>query len=74
MRKEEQQLLQDLREVEKHNEELSAQCQESEEKVEKLKEMKNNLQGDKERLDNETTVILPKRRYCKFEHVMRKPV
>ena len=64
LRKQEQQLQQDLKDVEKHNQELSAQCQESQNNVEKLKETKMKLQEDKDRLDNETTVILPKRRYC----------
>ena len=64
LRKQEQQLQQDLKDAEKHNQELSAQCQESQNNVEKLKETKIKLQEDKDRLDNETTVILPKRRYC----------
>ena len=47
-----------------HSQELSALCKADQQSLEKLKEEKDRLQMEKERLDNETMVILPKRRYC----------
>ena len=58
----EQQLLQNLNEVKRQQGELSNLCKEGQQSLETLNEEKDRLQTEKERLDNETTVILPKRR------------
>ncbi|XP_060559199.1 kinetochore protein Spc24-like [Ruditapes philippinarum] len=62
MVKQEQQLCQEHKAVQKNQQELSAKCQVLQKEKEKLLEEKENLSEEKERLANETMISLPKRR------------
>ena len=59
----EQQLLQDLKEAKRQQDGLSSLCQEGQQNLGVLREEKDRLEAEKERLENETTVIIPKRRF-----------